>query len=170
MNSSIYNPTQSLAWLEKYFKTNYYKKPYDRFMWWRSYTPKSRPLSFRHPFRDRILNGDFDMAPYCFEAQIVEHRLNEKWNDWGRKDPGRFAEECAVDKARRKRLLEDFDKEETKRLSDLKKGFIDNIKMSKEQYDKEVINTRKTVIEFYYAMIDKYGSRNIRPTPVPEFR
>lgn len=159
----IYNPSHSLEWLEKFFSKNYYKKPYDRFMWWRSYTPKFRPLTSRHPFRDRILNGDFDMAPFRFEAEIVEHRINEKWRNGGWDDPGRFETENSLDRARRKRLLEDYEKEESRRLAELRSGFAKEFKMTVQEYDDEVVeSTANTIIDFYYEMQTKYGLRSNR--------
>ena len=157
-----YTPHHSLEWLEKFFEKSYYKKPYDRFMWWRSYTPKFRPLTTRHPFRDRILNGDFDLAPYRFEAEIVEHRMNQKYIEC-KGDHTVFNESSSVDRARRKRLLEDYDKEEIKRLEEIKKGFIHDIRITKEEYDEEVVNTKtNSLIDFYYEMEEKYGSRYFR--------
>lgn len=152
-----YDPVHSLEWLEKYFSKNYYKKPYDRFMWWRSYTPKSKPLHPRQPLIDRILNGDFDMAPFRFEAEIVEHRMNERYKELYQ-EPGRFNEETSVDRARRKRLLEDYDKEETKRLEELRKLFVQTFKMSYDDYDREVIETTGELVDFYYDMEKKYGT------------
>ncbi len=55
-----FEPKWSRKWIENRLSKNYYKKPYDRFMWWRGYTPKNKPLTNRHPLRDRIANGDFD--------------------------------------------------------------------------------------------------------------
>ena len=157
-----YTPHHSLEWLEKFFKKNYNKKPYDRFMWWRSYSPKFRPLHARHPFRDRILNGDLDMAPYRFEAEIVEHRMNQKFIEC-KGDHAMFNEQVAMDRRRRKRLLEDYDKEEVKRLEEIKKGFIQDIIMTKDQYDEEVVNTKtNSLIDFYYEMEEKYGTRYFR--------
>lgn len=158
-----YSPVHSVAWLENFFKKDYYKKPYDRFMWWRSYTPKRKPLTNRHPLKDRILNGDFDIAPYRLESELVEHRLNSRYQECtsrnGEVDHGRYNSEASVDKARRKRLLEDYDKEETRRLEELKKAFVLAIKMTKEQYDREVVNyTGPDLINFYYRMVDKYGT------------
>ena len=66
-----YNPVHSVEWLEKYLKTNYYKKKYDRFMWWRSYTLRNNPLSNRHSLRDRILNGDFELGFSIKDGRIV---------------------------------------------------------------------------------------------------
>jgi len=48
-------------WLEKELSKRYFKKPYDRFMWWRSYTPKQKPLGTKATFRDKILNGEVDV-------------------------------------------------------------------------------------------------------------
>jgi hypothetical protein len=165
-----YSPVHSKQWLERFFKKDYYKKPYDRFMWWRSYTPKHKPLHPRQPFIDRIINGDFDIAPYRYEAEIVEHRLNEKWIEL-RDDPGRFLQEESVNMARRKRLLEDYDKEETRRLDELKRNFVLEFKMTKEQYDYEAENTTSTnLVNFYYKMKDKYGTRATKPNSMGGLR
>jgi len=159
MNLSLpYTPTHSLDWLEKFFTQNYYKKPYDRFMWWRSYTPKSKPLHPRQPLIDRLRNGDFDMAPYRFEAEIVEHRMNEKYVEL-KGHSGEWNEATSVDRARRKRLLEDYDKEETKRLDELKRLFVQTFKMTKEDYDVEVEMTdAEDLVDFYFKMEEKYGT------------
>jgi len=153
-----YTPIHSKAWLDRFFKKDYYKKPYDRFMWWRSFTPKNKPLTNRHPLKDRIMNGDFDIAPYKFESELVEHRMNEKWIEHkGYEDT--YREAIQVDKARRKRLLEDYEKEEIRRLQDLKKAFVVTLKMTNEQYDKEVTNTRaKDLLDFYFRMEERYGT------------
>ena len=158
VTSLPYKPAHSEAWLENFFKKDYYKKPYDRFMWWRSYTPKRKPLTNRHPLKDRIINGDFDIAPHRFEAELAEHRMNQKWIEHkGYEDT--YREATQVEKARRKRLLEDYDKEETRRLVELKRAFLLTIKMTKEQYDKEVVKTRaKDLLDFYFRMEDKYGT------------
>lgn len=153
-----YSPFHSLEWLEKFFAKDYYKKPYDRFMWWRSYTPKRRPLHPRQPFIDRLINGDFDVAPYRYEAEIVEHRLNEKWVEL-RDDPGRYLQEESVNMARRKRLMEDYEKEEAKRLDELRRLFVQTFKMSREDYDIEVEQSEtESLVDFYYEMKDKYGT------------
>jgi len=153
-----YSPSHSIEWLQEFFNKDYYKKPYDRFMWWRSYTPKRRPLHTRQPLIDRLINGDFDVAPYRFEAEIVEHRLNSKWVEL-RDDPGRYLEEARVDIARRKRLMQDFEKEETKRLDELKRLFVQTFKMSKDDYDVEVEQSQsENLVDFYYEMKEKYGT------------
>lgn len=165
-----YKPIHDVKWLEKYLSTNYYKKKYDRFMWWRSYTPRKAPLSSKHPLRDRILNGDFDLGPFTYEIELVEHKMNERYVKWA-DDLGRIREAEQLDKARRKRLIEDRDKDEIKKLQELKKSFLFEFKMTKEQYDREIVRFRgKDLITFYYRMEDKYNKYARRLQPVPKFR
>ena len=73
-----FKPKWSKQWIETKLKRNYYKKPYDRFMWWRSYTPKNKPLGHKAKFIDRLINGDFDSGPYLLEVELVYHTMNEK--------------------------------------------------------------------------------------------
>lgn len=160
MNISLpYKPAHSLEWLDKYFKKNYYKRPYNRFHWWRSYVEKKKPLSSRSHLRDRILNGDFDFGPYKFEAEVVEHRINEKYREFFN-DQGRYVEETSLDRARRKRLLEDFEADEKRKLDELAKSFSDLIGLTKEQVLDELANYTDTLIEFYYYITEKYPRRN----------
>lgn len=154
-----YNPTHSKAWLERYLKKNYYTKKYDRYMWWRSYTARKPPLSNKHPLRDRILNGDFDLGSFVFEIELVQHRLNEKSALHKHEDT--YLEATQLDKARIKRLKQDRDKDELTKLHELKKSFLYEFKMTKEQYDREVIRPHKDLISFYFKMEDKYGKRAI---------
>jgi hypothetical protein len=158
-----FKPTHSKAWLERYLKKTYYKKKYDRYMWWRSYTLRNKPLTNRHPLRDRILNGDFDLGPYVFEIELVEHRINEKSQTHKHEDT--FSEDIQLDKARRKRLQEDRDKDEATKLEELRKAFVFEFRMTKEQYDKEVVKPNKDLISFYYKMEDKYGKRGVLSLP-----
>lgn len=160
MNIALpYKPAHSEQWLEKYFKKNYYKKPYNRFHWWRGYVEKNKPLSNRSHLRDRIINGDFEIGSYKFEAEVVEYRLNEKYERYFL-DQGRYVEETSLDRARRKRLLEDFEADEKRKLDDLSKAFSDLIGLTKEQVLDELEQYNDTLIEFYYYLTEKYPRKN----------
>tara|TARA_B100000212_G_C27373029_1_gene533444 strand:+ start:507 stop:1031 length:525 start_codon:yes stop_codon:yes gene_type:complete len=165
-----YKPVNDKKWLEKYLGANYYKKKYDRFMWWRSYTPRKAPLGNKHSLRDRILNGDFDIGPYIFEIQLAQHKMNEKFIECkGYEDT--YREAIQIDKARVKRLKEDRDKDEFNKLEDLKKSFLKELKMTSKQYDREITNFRgKDLITFYYRMEDKFQKYTRRLKPVPKIR
>tara|TARA_R110001592_G_scaffold141074_3_gene362379 strand:- start:5019 stop:5456 length:438 start_codon:yes stop_codon:yes gene_type:complete len=132
-------------------------------MWWRSYTPKNKPLDKRKPLIDRILNGDFEVGPYLMEIELVMHNMNDKYIEnitaGGDIDESKYHQETSIDRARMKRLLEDHEKEETKKLDDIKRQFVVKFKMTSEQYDKEVLNTSaRDLGDFYFRMDKKYGT------------
>ena len=168
-----FSPKWSKQWIEKKLSERYFKKPYDRFMWWRSYTPKNKPLTNRHPLRDRIANGDFEIGPYLLEVELVYHTMNEKFKEAittrGEVDWSLYHSNTSVDRARKKRLIEDHEKEEFRKLSELRDAFLLEFKMSKEQYDKEVVKGSDDTLDFYFKMEEKYGKWAIKPKRVPKF-
>ena len=155
------NPRFERKWIEKHLSKTHYKKPYDRFMWWRGYTPKNKPLTNRHSLRDRIANGDFEQGPYLMEIEVCLHTMNDKHIEAttvrGEVDHSLWHSNTSIDRARKKRLEEDHEKEELRKLTDLRNAFLMEFKMTKDQYDIEVENTSGTTLEFYFEMEDKYG-------------
>lgn len=168
-----HRPKWSKKWIEKKLSERYFKKPYDRFMWWRGFTPKSKPLTNRHPLRDRIANGDFEQGPYLLEVELNYHTMNEKYLESitpdGEVDFNLYHTNTSINRARKKRLIEDHEKDEAKKLLELRDEFLKEFKMNGDQYDKEVISTTGTTLEFYFQMEEKYGKRAIKPKRVPKF-
>jgi|TARA_S200002703_G_C3778050_1_gene239628 hypothetical protein len=160
MHSLPFDPPLEKNWILRTLKKDYFKKPYDRFMWWRSYTPKNKPLSKSKPLRDRIANGDLDHAPYLFESYLTEYTMNDKYLQCitknGEVDYSKWKQETSVDGARKKRLLDDYDKEESRRLDELRKGFMKEFGIDKETYFKEAENSSKKLLDFYDYMSRKY--------------
>jgi hypothetical protein len=132
-------------------------------MWWRSYTPKNKPLGIKASLIDRIINGDFEAGPFLLEVELVHHTINEKFkaligND-GEVDYGKYSVETSIDRARKKRLLEDHDKDEFRKLDDLRKLFKKEFKITEEEYKKEITKGSDTLVDFYYKLEKKYGKR-----------
>ena len=158
-----FEPKWSKQWIETKLKRKFFKKPYDRFMWWRSYTPKNKPLGIKASLIDRIINGDFEAGPFLLEVELVHHTINEKFkaligND-GEVDYGKYSVETSIDRARKKRLLEDHDKDEFRKLDDLRKLFKKEFKITEEEYKKEITKGSDTLVDFYYKLEKKYGKR-----------
>ena len=97
--------------IEKQLK-NYQQLNYNRFRWWRWYEAKNKPLGYKADFREKIFNGDFDSSCYGWQAYLCEHMLNELTIEV-EGDIQKYNEKGAVLKARRKRLWEDYEKDET---------------------------------------------------------
>ena len=157
-----FKPVRSVEWLENYFKESFFKKPYDRFMWWRSYVPKQKPLFPQAHFKAKVENGDFDFPHYRYEAELIEHKLREAYLN--RTDIVQFNESQSLNLARRKRLLEDHTKEENKRLEGLYKECWKNYRLSREQVEEEIMNLDgDSVKDLYLVLEEKYG---YKPTPL----
>ena len=158
-----FKPKWSKQWIETKLKRDYFKKPYDRFMWWRSYTPKCKPLGYKASFRDKIVNGDYEFGPYLMEVELVLHTMNEKFKELvgsdGEVDHGKYHAETSIDRARKKRLMEDHDKDEVRKLTELRNNFVKEFKMTYDDYDKEVTIGSDDLVSFYYKMEDKYGKK-----------
>ena len=163
VNSLPFKPKFSRQWIETLLKRTHFKKPYDRFMWWRGYTPKNKPLPHKAGFRDKLANGDFESGPYLLEVELALHTMNDKFKECitanGEPDYGKYHGMTSIDRARVKWLREDYDKEETRKLEELRKLFAKEFNMTKEDYEKEVNKGSDTLVQFYDKMEKKYGKR-----------
>ena len=121
---------------------------YNKFMWWRRFTSKIKPLPKNAKFLDKIKNGEYEFSHYFWQAQFCELEINQKYIEYKR-DIHKLLENNGVDLNRRKRLWEDFNKIETETLSQLKKGFTREFIMTNEEYDQHVISFDGTTEEFY---------------------
>ena len=136
--------------LSKYQKINY-----NQFRWWRMYQPKNKPLHHLTPLRDRIFNGDFDYSCYRAQQYLVEYQLNDILEECG-VDYQKYLERTSVIRARRKRLIEDFEKDEAERLRSLTIEFTKYFKCNKEQVEEEMLECSGSLIDLYYIIEDKY--------------
>jgi len=143
--------------------SQYQKINYNQFRWWRMYQPKNKPLDTRKPLRDRIFNGDFDYSCYKAQQYLVEYQLNDVFEECDR-DYGKFLEKSSVQLARRKRLMEDFEKDEAERLRSLTIEFTKYFKCNREQVEEEMLKCSGSLIDLYYIIEEKY---KIVHMPVP---
>ena len=159
--NSPYSPVLSRKQLDvKFSKLRRLK--YNAFRWWRMYDNPNKPLDNRALFRDRILNGDFDYSHYKYQADWCEHEMNDVAAKYG-DDIGRYVEETSLLRSRRKRLLEDFEKDENGKLELLIKGFRDNFRCNTEQIYEEIFKCSGEMIDLYYIIEEEY-SRIFTPT------
>lgn len=133
----------------------YQKINYNQFRWWRMYQPKNKPLHHLTPLRDRIFNGDFDYSCYRAQQYLVEYQLNDILEECGI-DYQMYLEKTSVIRARRKRLIEDFEKDEAERLRSLTIEFTKYFKCNKEQVEEEMLECSGSLIDLYYIIEDKY--------------
>ena len=148
------NPSLSRKQVEEQL-SQYQKLNYNQFRWWRLYAPKNKPLDNRQPLRDRTLNGDFDFSCYKAQIYLVEYQLNDILKECGM-DYAKYLEKTQVIRARRKRLIEDFEKDEAERLRSLTVEFTKYFKCNREQVEEEMLNCSGSLIDLYYIIEEKY--------------
>ena len=154
----VYKPTFTREELEEKF-SHLQKLNYNQFRWWRLYAPKNKPLDNRQPLRDRILNGDFDFSCYKAQIYLVEYQLNDILKECGM-DYAKYLEKTQVIRARRKRLIEDFEKDEAERLRSLTVEFTKYFKCNREQVEEEMLNCSGSLIDLYYIIEEKYRKKH----------
>ena len=79
-------------------------------------------------------------------------------------DYQKYLEKTAVLRARRKRLIEDFEKDEHERLESLIKNFTIYFRCNREQVEEEMLNCSGSLIDLYYIIEEKY---KVVPMPYP---
>jgi len=122
---------------------------YNKFMWWRTHTDKVVSLGKRAPLKERILNGDFNPSSFFWQAQLALYMAKDKL-DLTKHDVRYQIEICAVDFARHKRLMEDFEKEETNRMEALYEAFTSAFQITKEELEEEFLRWPGDILSFYY--------------------
>ena len=99
---------------------------YNPFRWWRRFDTPNKPLNKHSSLIDKIKNGDYDFSHFYWQAKYTEIEINELYNECY-PDHTLFNEKNAMNGARRKRLWDDFEKDENEKLLLIEKNFYINI-------------------------------------------
>ena len=110
---------------------------YNQFRWWRRFDTPNKPLHKYSALIDKIRNGDYDFSHFYWQAKYAEIEINEIFNDTY-PDAALFNEKASLHRARRKRLLEDFEKDEKQKLNQLQKDFYHYFNMPRTAVMKEM--------------------------------
>ncbi len=128
---------------------------YNKFTWWRKFAPINKPLDDKAPLIDKILNGDLEFSNYYWQALYTEMELNAKRVK--ARDGVEYFQETAVMRARRKRLWEDFEKDEAKKLEYIRKTFVKTFNMTTEDYEDQLERIDGTLADLYYRCESLFG-------------
>ena len=121
---------------------------YNQFRWWRTHTDNVQPFGKRYPLKDRIVNGDFEPSSYFWQAQLSLYTALDKV-DLNKDDHQMQMEKLAVDLARHKRLMEDYEKEESARMEALYDAFTSAYKITKSELEEHFLKFSGTILDFY---------------------
>jgi hypothetical protein len=141
------------------------KLNYNRFFWWRRWNRKTQPLHKYCPLIDKIKNGDYDESPYLFQIYYCDWEIEQKHTQFP--DIREWAEATTMDRNRRRRLREDHEKYEKENLTQLRKDFLNTFRMTREDYENDVVEVGGTLEEFYHHCEMRYGKFNRPATTAP---
>lgn len=127
---------------------------YNQFRWWRRWESISRPLPKSSSLLQKIRNGDLDFSHYFWQVQYCEYEINKKTESC--KDPYKWEELTSTDRLRRRKLIEDFEKDENEKLQNIETFFIKEFGLSKENYYLELDSFDGTLEQFYFHCLKKY--------------
>jgi hypothetical protein len=130
---------------------------YNQFRWWRRWENKNPLLPKTKPLIDRILNGDFDFSHYFWQAQYVYIEMEEKKSV--ARDNLDWLEIITMDRARLKRLIDDFERDEKEKLEGLEKAFTQSFHLTKEDYRTYLEEFEGTIEELYHYINGKCFSK-----------
>jgi hypothetical protein len=133
---------------------------YNKFMWWRTHTQKGHPLGRRSPLKARIINGDFNFSCYYWQAQNTVIQARKKL-DLTKDDSQTQYEKVTMEVARYRRLMEDFNKEESARIEELITAFTSSFKITEDEFFDRLSNWAGDLLSFYESL-EEFG----QPTPV----
>jgi hypothetical protein len=130
----------------------YQKQNYNPYYWWRRFRGRDTVHKYQR-LEMKISNGDFEVSDYhwwmLWENELEKEALVKI------DDPGKRHEIRCLYGERRRRLMDDFEKDEAKILEAMYKDFRIELKMSQEEVEDEMLQFEGTLSEFYYYIYNK---------------
>jgi hypothetical protein len=131
---------------------SYEKLNYNRWFWWRRFKGRETLHKYQ-PLKDKIVNGDYEPSDYhwwmLWENELEQESLS-KITDVGKQHEAR----CLFGE-RRRRLINDFEKDEAKILEAMYKDFWLAFRMKRDEVEDEMFNFDGTLLEFYHYIYSK---------------
>ena len=134
---------------------------YNQFRWWRRFDNPNKPLHKYSDLLRKIQNGDYDFSHFYWQAKYAEMEIDELY-DKCYPDYVLFNEKNAMNGARRKRLWDDFEKDEKEKMLKIEKDFQITFKISRDQIKKEIEEFGGTLEDLYHYCENQYGKRQKR--------
>ena len=132
--------------------SSYEKLNYNRWFWWRRFKGRETLHKYQ-PLKDKIMNGDYEPSDYhwwmLWENELEKESIS-KITDVGKQHEAR----CLFGE-RRRRLMNDFEKDEAKILEAMYKDFWLAFRMKREEVEDEMFNFDGTLFEFYHYIYSK---------------
>jgi hypothetical protein len=125
---------------------NLYLTKYNCFQWWRRYESRE-VLSKKAPLYDKIKNGDYEFSNYLYQAEYELHLLEDKLQTL--KCPDKRFDTTSLSMERYRRLMIDYQKEETTVMNKMKMDFCKTLKIDKADLEQIMESFDGTTLQLY---------------------
>ena len=128
---------------------------YNQWYWWRRFKLRDTLHKYQ-PLEAKIKNGDFEVSDYhwwsLWENELEKEAISKL------EDPNKQHELRCLFGERKRRLTEDYIKDEAKILEAMYKDFWLELRMKQEEVEEEMLQFEGTLSEFYYYIYSKKKS------------
>ena len=131
---------------------------YNQFRWWRRFDTPNKPLHKNTDLLRKIQNGDYEFSHYYWQAKYAEIEMDDIHNETY-PDAALYNEKVAIHGARRKRLWDDFEKDEKEKMDNIIKDFYHKFKMSRNQIREEMEEFGGTLEDYYHYCEKQFGTK-----------
>lgn len=135
----------SLEFLEEKL-SGLHRARYNKYHWWRRFEYRNE-LSEKAPLRDRIAHGDFEASDYLYQVELEDYFLEAKVSEC--KTADEIHEARKLFNERKRRLTEDYEKDELKLMRNLKSQLSKQFHTSIENLSPIMENFEGTTLELY---------------------
>jgi len=130
----------------------YQKQNYNPYYWWRRFRSRDTLHKYQ-PLEAKIKNGDYEVSDYhwwmLWENELEKEAISKI------EDSDKQHETRCLFGERKRRLMDDFERDEAKILEAMYKDFRIELKMSQEEVENEMADFEGTLAEFYYYIRNK---------------
>jgi len=130
----------------------YSKQNYNKFYWWRRFQSRNSLHKYRR-LEEKINNGDYEVSDYhwwmLWENELEKEAVSKETDTFKQHEI-----RCLFGE-RKRRLINDYEKDEAKILEEMYKDFKVEFKMNQKEVEDEMINFNGTLSEFYYYIYNK---------------
>jgi hypothetical protein len=130
----------------------YSKQNYNRFYWWRRFQPRQSLHHYRR-LDERVANGDFEVSDYHW--QVMWETELEKQSITNEPNPDKQHEIRCMFGERKRRLNNDYEKDETKILEEMYKAFKVEFRMTRDEVEDQMLQFEGTLSEFIQYIYSK---------------
>jgi hypothetical protein len=128
------------------------KRTYNQFTWWRRYQNRES-LHDRRTLHDKIANGDYDHSDYYYQAFHENYLLEDAIGSIKHFEDK--LDKISLSRARYKKLMDDYEKDEIEIMKNFKKDCWREFKLSGDDVENMMLEFDGTLMEFYNHLVQQ---------------